>query len=48
MTNLSWPLWVLKFAQRVMALAPGRYRITLTVGERCDWTVEHMGKVEAA
>ena len=40
------PTWARKLLQRIMALPAGRYRITLTVGEEADWTVEHMGKVE--
>jgi len=29
-----------------MALAEGRYLIILTIGKKCDWTVQRLGKVE--
>lgn len=40
------PEWILKLARRIMALAPGRYMIILTIGKDKDWSVITLGKVE--
>jgi len=40
------PDWVLKLARRIMALESGRWLIVLTIGQRHDWTVQRIGKVE--
>jgi len=40
------PEWILKLARRLMALAPGRYMLILTIGKANEWTVTELGKVE--
>jgi hypothetical protein len=41
------PAWIVKLAQRLMALEPGRWQIILTIDkDRQDWTVIQLGKVE--
>jgi len=40
------PSWVVKLARRLLALEPGRWQIVLTVGNKHDWTVTRLGKVE--
>lgn len=41
------PEWVVKLARRLLALPDGRYSIVLTVdGQRRDWSVQPLGKVE--
>jgi hypothetical protein len=37
----------MKLARRLLALAPGRYMIILTIGRDHDWTVQMLGKVES-
>lgn len=41
-----WPAWAVALLRRILALAPGRYQIILTVGRCKDWTVTDLGKVE--
>lgn len=38
--------WALKLLRRLVALPPGRYLISLTVGKQPDWTVLELGEVE--
>ena len=45
--QLRVPRWALRIVRRLVALAPGRYVIILTVdGQGEDWTVFPVGKVE--
>lgn len=38
--------WAGRLKKRILALRPGRYTITLTVGRDPDWTVTELGKLE--
>lgn len=38
--------WLTKFLRRIIALAPGRYQIILSVNDNPDWTVIELGKIE--
>ncbi len=45
---INFPEWIIKLSRRLLALKPGRYQITLTIGDCHDWTVVELGKVERA
>lgn len=45
-TNGARPDWSTKLMRRLRGLKPGRYQITLTVGDQPNWTVTELGKVE--
>lgn len=41
------PIWIQKFARRILGLQDGRYLLILTKqGKQIDWTVLSLGKVE--